>query len=128
MKTISPIQSWVNGKSVTATILNAYAINVALGVSATFYYNLVDEDLASVAQGNLTMTGEAYTQWTVDSYAWDWIAEQLNLTITGDYVPPVPETIAEIYVGEPSVLEVEPRSSVLGQIRQDAPIDEIVTE
>jgi hypothetical protein len=28
----------------------------------------------------------------VDSYAWDWIAatDQLNLTITGDYVPPVP--------------------------------------
>jgi hypothetical protein len=36
------------------------------------------------------MTGEAYAQWEVDSYAWDWVAEQLNLTITGDYVPPVP--------------------------------------
>jgi len=36
------------------------------------------------------MTGDAYTQWEVDSYAWDWIAQQLNLTITGDYVPPVP--------------------------------------
>ena len=93
MKTISPIQSWINGQSVTATILNAYAINVALGVSATFYYSLLDSDLVSVAQGNLTMTGEAYTQWTVDSYAWDWIATQLNLTITGDYVPPVVEPI-----------------------------------
>ena len=90
MKTISPIQSWVNGQSVTATILNAYAINVSLGVSATFYYVLIDENLVGVAQGNLTMTGESYTQWTVDSYAWDWIAEQLNLTITGDYVPTVP--------------------------------------
>jgi hypothetical protein len=38
------------------------------------------------------MTGEAYTQWEVDSYAWDWVAAQLNLTITGDYVPPVPTT------------------------------------
>ena len=93
MKTISPIQSWINGQSVTATILNAYAINVALGVSATFYYSLLDSDLVSVAQGNLTMTGEAYTQWTVDSYAWDWISTQLNLTITGDYVPPVVEPI-----------------------------------
>ena len=35
------------------------------------------------------MTGEAYTQWEVDSYAWDWVAAQLNLTIIGDYVPPV---------------------------------------
>jgi len=36
------------------------------------------------------MDGEAYTQWEVDSYAWDWVAAQLNLTITGDYVPPLP--------------------------------------
>ena len=42
-----------------------------------------------LAQGNLTMSGEAYTDWTVDNYAWDWIAEQLNLVITGDYVAPV---------------------------------------
>jgi hypothetical protein len=35
------------------------------------------------------MTGEAYAAWEVDSYAWDWVAEQLNITITGDYVPPV---------------------------------------
>jgi hypothetical protein len=44
------------------------------------------------------MEGEAYTQWEVDSYAWDWIAEQLNLTITGDYVvpaPPTPEPVLE---------------------------------
>jgi hypothetical protein len=93
MKQINPIQSWINGQSVQATNLNAYAINVALGVSATFYYALLDENLGMVAQGNLTMTGEAYTQWTVDSYAWDWIAEQLNLTIVGDYVPPVPEEV-----------------------------------
>jgi hypothetical protein len=91
MKTIYPIQSWINGKSVTATILNAYASNVTLGISASFYYVLIDDKQAAVAQGNLIMTGEAYTQWTVDSYAWDWIAEQLNLTITGDYVPPVTE-------------------------------------
>ena len=38
------------------------------------------------------MTGEAYAQWEVDSYAWDWVAQQLNLTITEDYIPPVPTT------------------------------------
>jgi hypothetical protein len=42
------------------------------------------------------MTGEAYQQWTVDSEAWSWIAAQLNLTIIGDYVPPVPEVVAEV--------------------------------
>ena len=93
MKTIQQITSWINGQSVQATILNAYAINVTLGISATFFYALLDDNLGSVAQGNLTMTGEAYTQWQQDAYAWDWVAAQLNLTITGDYVPPVVEPI-----------------------------------
>lgn len=100
MKQIQPIQSWINGQSVSATILNAYAINVSLGVSASFYYSLLDENMGMVAQGNLTMTGEAYQEWTTDNVAWSWIAEQLNLTIVGDYVPPVPEPIV------PEVAEV----------------------
>jgi hypothetical protein len=95
MKTIEPVSIWDNGKTLKATILNAYAVNVTLGNSATFYYSLSaqndDQTLgAQVAQGNLTMTGDAYAQWEVDAYAWSWIAEQLNLTITGDYIPPVP--------------------------------------
>ena len=121
MKQISPIQSWTKGQSVQATILNAFAINVTLGVSATFYYSILDENLTLVNEGNLTMTGEAYTQWTVDSYAWDWIAEQLNLTIIGDYVPPVAEPIVPT---EPN----EPLNSILADLRQDAPIDEILGE
>lgn len=95
MKTIQPVSIWDNGSVKEAKVLNAYAVNVTLGNSATFYYSLSaendDQTLgAQVAQGNLTMTGDAYAQWTVDSYAWDWIAQQLNLTITGDYIPPVP--------------------------------------
>jgi hypothetical protein len=95
MKTIQPVSIWDNGQNLQATLLNAYAVNVTLGTSATFYYALMTEQEDSnigiqVAQGNLTMTGEAYTQWTVDSYAWDWVAAQLNLTITGDFIPPVP--------------------------------------
>jgi hypothetical protein len=94
MKTIEAVSIWDNGKVQEATILNAYAVNVTLGTSATFYYTLLTQnaDLSAgqhIAQGNLTMTGEAYAQWEVDSFAWEWVAEQLNLTITGDYVPPV---------------------------------------
>ena len=95
MKQISPIQSWINGKSVTATIFNMYVIGGVLGSSASFYYSLLDENLANVAQGNLTMSGEAYLGWgNDDEYAWNWAAstDQLNLTIIGDYVPPVPTT------------------------------------
>lgn len=95
MKTIEPVSIWDNGSVKEAKVLNAYAVNVTLGNSATFYYSLSaendDQTLgAQVAQGNLTMTGDAYAQWTVDAYAWDWVAQQLNLTITGEYVPPVP--------------------------------------
>jgi len=124
MKQISPIQSWINGKSVTATIFNMYVIGGVLGSSASFYYSLLDSDLANVAQGNLTMSGDAYAAWgNDDEYAWDWAAssDQLNLTIIGDYVPPVPEPIVPT---EPT----EPLNSILADLRQDAPIDEIVTE
>jgi hypothetical protein len=101
MKTIQPVLIWDNGQDLEAKILNAYAVNVTLGISATFYYALFEENEdgsqgMQLREGNLNMTGEAYTQWTVDSYAWDWVAEELNLTITGDYVPPViPEPIVE---------------------------------
>jgi hypothetical protein len=124
MKTISPIQSWINGKSVTATIFNMYVIGGMLGSSASFYYSLLDSDLANVAQGNLTMSGEAYLGWgNDDEYAWNWAASsnQLNLIIIGDYVPPVPEPIVPT---EPT----EPLNSILADLRQDAPIDEILGE
>lgn len=111
MKTIEPVSIWDNGSVKEAKVLNAYAVNVTLGNSATFYYSLSaendDQTLgAQVAQGNLTMTGDAYAQWTVDAYAWDWVAQQLNLTITGDYispVPPQPETPIDPAVESPAV-------------------------
>jgi hypothetical protein len=91
MKTITAIQTWTNGKSVEATIFNMYVIGGVLGSSASFYYSLLDESLAQVSQGNLTMSGAAYEGWgNDDEYAWDYAAIELNLTITGDYVPPVP--------------------------------------
>lgn len=95
MKTIQPVSIWDNGQNLEAKILNTYAANVTLGTSATFAYLLFTEKEdgnqgSPIAQGTLYMDGEAYTQWEVDSYAWDLVAAQLNLTITGDYVPPVP--------------------------------------
>ena len=95
MKTIEPISIWDAGQNKQADILNAFAVNVTLNVSATFYYTLSNEQ-EQLTQGNLTMSGEAYAEWSNnDDYAWEWIAGQLNLTITGDYVPPVAEPIAE---------------------------------
>ena len=84
MKEIQPVTMW-NG--VEGIYLNAWGVNVTLNTSAVFSYNILNASQERLVQGELTMTGEAYTQWTIDSYAWDWIAEQLNLTIIGDYVP-----------------------------------------
>jgi hypothetical protein len=95
MKTIESISIWDNGQTQEATVLNAYAVNVSLGNSATFYYSLLSESMQQLAQGNLTMSGEDYSAWEIDNYAWDWIAGQLNLVITGDYVAPVVEEVVE---------------------------------
>ena len=101
MKTITPVTSWANGQATEAKVLNAYVINDNLVSSATFYYALLSENAdgsigAGVAQGNLTMTGEPYTTWQTNGQAWDYVAATLGLTITGDYVPPVPEVVAEV--------------------------------
>ena len=99
MKTITPVTVWFNGQETQATILGAIAQNDNLANSATFQYQLLQEISMSgslyvytqpVVTNYLTMTGEAYDNWGDNDYAYDWIAEQLNLTITGNYVPPSP--------------------------------------
>ncbi len=88
MKTIQPVVFPLNLG--TATILNAYCINDNLSNSATFYYALLSDTQSQLQQGNLTMTGEDYIGWATNEYAYNWVATQIDVTITGDYVPPVP--------------------------------------
>jgi len=112
MKTIEPIQIWVNGTQDEGTILNAYCINDNLSTSGTFYYQIFSEtvDLTvgqQLSQGNLSMTGEAYQGWQTNEYAYDWVAAQLNLTITGDYLPPVPPTPEPTPTPEPIEEDLE---------------------
>jgi hypothetical protein len=114
-KTIQPVLIWENGQNLEAKILNAYAVHVSLGTSATFYYSLMtDNENGSlgiqVRQGNLSMTGEAYAKWELDSYAWDWVASELNLTITGDYVSPLilQSTVDSTPIFEETVAEEAP--------------------
>jgi hypothetical protein len=95
MKTIEPVSIWYDGADQNATVLNTYASDVNLDNSATFNYYLFSQTSdgnmsVCLRQGVLNMTGEAYTQWQTDNYAWDWVAGQLNLIITGDYVKPIP--------------------------------------
>ena len=88
MKTIEPVVFPLNLG--TATILNAYCINDNLSNSATFYYALLSDTQSQLQQGNLTMTGEVYDNWATNDYAYNWVASEIDVTITGDYVPPVP--------------------------------------
>jgi len=108
MKTIEAVSIWDNGTVQQATVLNSYAVNVTLNTSANFWYGLFATTEeggvgTQLAQGNLLMTGEAYAEWSQDTYAWDWIASQLNLTITGDYVKPVPVVEETVVPEEPIV-------------------------
>lgn len=96
MKTVSPITIWDKGISKQATILNAYAVNLTLNTSATFYWEVSTTNQDGLkgellSQGNLSMAGEDYVQWVIDNDAWDYIAKCLNLVIIGDYVAPVIE-------------------------------------
>jgi hypothetical protein len=119
MKKIESVSIWDNGQTQTATVLNAYAVNVSFNTSATFYYSLMSETAEGnvcnqLAQGNLTMSGDVYSEWNADNFAWDWIAEQLNLVITGDYVAPViPEPIQE-------------KHTVIEEILSEVVADEVV--
>jgi hypothetical protein len=95
MKTIQPVSIWDNGKTFEAKILNVYGTDVTLGANAMFTYILYSENQDGtlgerLRSGNMAMTGEAYTKWEIDSYVWDWAAKELNLVITGEYIPPVP--------------------------------------
>lgn len=88
MKQIEPVVFPLNLG--TATILNAYCINDNLSDSATFYYALLTDTQSQLQQGNLTMTGEVYDNWATNEYAYNWVASEIDVTIIGDYVPPVP--------------------------------------
>ena len=95
-KKISPVNVWVNGTSKEAQYLQVTGINDNYESSATNYWQMftmnVDADGVesmgeAVAQGNLTIQGAEYVAWgdqpamQVNAWIYNWVAEQLNLTI-----------------------------------------------
>jgi hypothetical protein len=89
MKQIEPVVFPLNLG--TASILNAFCINDNLSTSATFYYELLSNSQSQLKQGNLVMTGEDYVGWATNDYAYNWVAAQIDVVITGDYAPAVVE-------------------------------------
>lgn len=99
MKTIESVSVWYNGAETPATILSAIVQNDNLQSSAIFQYQLMIEVTVPgseysytmpIVTNSLTITGQDYLDWDTNNYAYNWIATQLNLTITGEYIPPVP--------------------------------------
>lgn len=102
MKTIQPIYIWKDGQSKQATILKMYISYDDLKSTATFQYQLCDDTLYPVAEGRLQIHGDTYANWgssgDSNEEAYVYGAFILNLTITGEYVPPVvvyPDPIEE---------------------------------
>jgi len=85
MKQIEPVTIWYNGQMLQATIFNLIGINDNLLDNCIFYYQLFVDPNFQVAEGNLTMTGFDYEAYTTspdsNSYAYQWGATQLNLTL-----------------------------------------------
>lgn len=94
MKIINEVTIWADGKTKYAKILNAIASTVNLDKNATFnyfLYELRDDGYIGtlLSTGSVFMNDQEYQLWDNDIIAWDFIANQLNLTITGDYNYPI---------------------------------------
>lgn len=91
MKTIVSVPIWTNGSVKSATIFDLIIVNDNLSNTAVFYYSLKSDTLQNLSEGNLTINGADYEEWdnepSANEYAYNWAAEQLQITITGEYVP-----------------------------------------
>jgi len=101
-KTIEPISSWQNGEEKQATVFTLTSSYDDLSTIANFQYQLSEVSINSsgfgmlntLVNGMLSISGQDYLDWdaATDANEWiyNWSAVQLKLTITGEYVPPVP--------------------------------------
>mgnify|MGYP000942000471 CR=1 FL=1 len=87
---IQPVQCYPN----QATVLLVAGVSVVLGSSASFGWGLCPNDKleSTLAQGTLSLAGEAYAAWgSDDEYLYRFTAESLGLTIieiVRDVAPP----------------------------------------
>lgn len=85
MKAIQPITSWSNGQQLQATQLSLTIINDNLSISATLYYQLIDDNGVQIAQGNLTIDGQDYIDWgsstDINSDTYTICANKLNIQL-----------------------------------------------
>jgi len=90
MKTIQPVKVWFNGQEQDCNILIAQCISDNLVDSASFNYQLakqsdpnpINNGIITLVSGSLNMTGQDYDNWQTNDYAYNWVANQLNLVIS----------------------------------------------
>lgn len=89
---IQPVQIWTNGQASSGNFIDASIVNDNLSDYAQFYWQISsvtgtgeDQQKQSLAQGNTSISGDAYTTWgqsaDVNLAAYQYICEQLNLTL-----------------------------------------------
>jgi hypothetical protein len=72
--------------------LSARIVNDDLKSSCIIYFQVLDKLNQQLDQGNLSISGDDYQAWDGSSeQLYQYIAKQLNLEITGDYVELVNE-------------------------------------
>jgi len=89
---IQPVTIWQNGQAQSGNFIDASIVNDNLSNYAQFYWVISsvtgtgeDETKQALAQGNTSISGEAYTTWgqasDVNLAAYQYICDQLNLTL-----------------------------------------------
>jgi hypothetical protein len=91
MKNIEPFEVWTEKGVKIAKYLSSRIIDDNMESSATFYWQLFDENIdeegnphpnESIRQGDVDMNPEQYEEWdNSNDYAFEYIATQINVTI-----------------------------------------------
>ena len=80
MTNIQPIQNPTNGDG---NLFQIQALNFPMNpISVTFYWQVLNEELATLLDGNLTMDADTYNQWSNnDEFVIQWACDLLGFTI-----------------------------------------------
>jgi len=84
MKQIQPVSIWYYGIIYQSTLFSLQSLDDNLSTNAIFLFKLLNNNIA-ISQGTITMNGEDYQTYSTstdsNTYAYQWGATQLNLTL-----------------------------------------------
>ena len=85
MRTIQPISIWSNGINHQVSKFKLTSINDDLSTSATFYYQLFDDNDVQIASGNVIIDGIDYNGWgttgNINDEAYEICSNKLSLVL-----------------------------------------------